>query len=267
MKLLFSEAKADYGHYIFPYAVWAFPEPDESPADLFERGFLPSSRNLDRFYMCRQVRIDLKRFKRSSENRRILRKGEGIDTNLVPKSKFEYTPARREFFKTYADIKFGKDVMTYERLDLLFEGAITSHVLVFTETSSGHEVGVVTLYLQPNDLGYYYYAFYDLNYYSRNLGMFMMTHAINHFCELGYRYLYLGSCYLENALYKTQFSGSQFFNGVRWSEDLKELKYLIKRGKQDQFQHLLEVDDYRRMFYDCEVSEIGAKSTFRIKVT
>jgi hypothetical protein len=95
----------------------------------------------------------------------------------------------------------------------------------------------------------------------------MMTHAINHFCELGYRYLYLGSCYLENALYKTQFSGSQFFNGVRWSEDLKELKYLIKRGKQDQFQHLLEVDDYRRMFYDCEVSEIGAKSTFRIKVT
>ena len=27
MKLLFSEAKPDYGHYIFPYAIWAFPEP------------------------------------------------------------------------------------------------------------------------------------------------------------------------------------------------------------------------------------------------
>ena len=48
---------------------------------------------------------------------------------LLPKAKFDYTPARRDFFKTYADIKFGKDVMTYERLDLLFEGAITSHVL------------------------------------------------------------------------------------------------------------------------------------------
>ena len=59
MKLLFSEAKADYAHYIFPYAVWAFPEPGETPADLFAHGFLPSSRDLDRFYLCRQVRIDL----------------------------------------------------------------------------------------------------------------------------------------------------------------------------------------------------------------
>ena len=72
MKLLFSEARADYDRYIFPYAVWAFPEPTETPADLFERGFLPSSRNLDRFYLCRQVRIDLKKFECSSENRRAM---------------------------------------------------------------------------------------------------------------------------------------------------------------------------------------------------
>ena len=38
MKLLFSEARPDYGHYIFPYAIWAFPEPGETPADLFNAG-------------------------------------------------------------------------------------------------------------------------------------------------------------------------------------------------------------------------------------
>ena len=48
MKLLFSEQNSDYEHYQFPYAVWAFPEPGETPADLFDAGFLPSSRNLDR---------------------------------------------------------------------------------------------------------------------------------------------------------------------------------------------------------------------------
>ena len=57
MKLLFSEAKADYGNYIFPYAIWAFPEAGETAADLFQCGFLPSSRELDRFYLCRQVRV------------------------------------------------------------------------------------------------------------------------------------------------------------------------------------------------------------------
>jgi arginyl-tRNA--protein-N-Asp/Glu arginylyltransferase len=266
MKLLFSEAKADYAHYIFPYAVWAFPESGETAADLFDHGFLPSSRSLDRFYLCRQVRIDLKKFVRSSENRRILRKGDGITATLVPKSKFEYTPARREFFKTYADIKFGKNVMSYERLDLLFVGAITSHVLLFTDTKSGEEIGLVTLYLEPNRLAYYYYAFYDLNYYSRNLGMFMMTTAVALFAERGFRHLYLGSCYLENALYKIQFAGAEFFNGVRWTQNLKELKYLIRRGKQDQEQHLLEVEEYRNLFYKEDIAEIGGGSAFKVKL-
>jgi arginyl-tRNA--protein-N-Asp/Glu arginylyltransferase len=267
MKLVFSEAKADYAHYVFPYAVWAFPEPGETPADLFKQGFLPSSRSLDRFYLCRQVRVDLKKFVQSSENRRILRKGEGLKAMLVPKKEFEYTPERREFFKTYADIKFGKDVMSYQRLDLLFEGAITSHLLVFIEAKSGREVGVVTLFLEPNQLAYYYYAFYDLNYYSRNLGMYLMTSAVLRFAEQGYRYLYLGSCYLENALYKTQFAGAEFFNGVRWSDNLKELKFLIRRGKQEQAQHLLETQEYRETFYKTEVSEIGAASSFKVKLT
>jgi arginyl-tRNA--protein-N-Asp/Glu arginylyltransferase len=266
MKLLFSEAKADYAHYIFPYAVWAFPEPGETPADLFKHGFLPSSRNLDRFYLCRQVRVDLRKFVKSSENRRILRKGEGIRTVLMPKAEFEYTATRREFYKTYADIKFGKDVMSFQRLDLLFEGEITSHILLFTDAISGREVGAVTLFLEPEKLAYYYYAFYDLNYYSRNLGMYMMTCAVNHFAELGFRYLYLGSCYLENALYKTQFAGAEFFNGVRWSDNLKELKYLIRRARQDQVQHLLESEEYLADFYNCPVAQVGKTSPFRIKL-
>ena len=70
MRLLFSEAAVDHPHYIFPYAVWAFPEAHETPADLFNQGFLPSSRQLDRFYLCRQVRVDLRKFNASSENRR-----------------------------------------------------------------------------------------------------------------------------------------------------------------------------------------------------
>ena len=262
MKLLFSEAKADYVHYIFPYAVWAFPEPGESAADLFAHGFLPSSRDLDRYYLCRQVRVNLAQYKPSSENRRIVRKGFDIAAKLVPRDEFEYTPGRREFFKTYADIRFGKDVMTYERLDRLLGGTITSHLLVFTDTQRGAEVGAVLLYLQPNALAYYYYAFYDLNYYQRNLGMFMMTSAVGLFAERGFQWLYLGSCYQPNALYKTQFAGAEFFNGVRWSRNLDELKYLVRRGQQDQRQHLLEAEEYRESFFGAQLEELAAASPF-----
>ena len=266
MKLLFSEQNSDYDHYQFPYAIWAMPEPGESPSDIFNAGFLPSSRNLDRFYMCRQVRVNLAKFTPSSENRRILRKGEGIEVKLVPRERYEYTPERRQFFKTYADIKFGKDIMSFERLDGLFASPIISHLLLFIDVKSGAEVGAATVYLEGKELAFYYYAFYDLNYYARNLGMFMMTSATALFAERGVKHLYLGTCYSQNALYKTQFAGSQFFNGFRWSDDMEELKFIIKRDKMDLGQHLLETENYRKEFYDGDLAKITSASEFRVKV-
>ena len=266
MKLLFSEQNSDYENYQFPYAVWAFPETGETPADIFNAGFLPSSRNLDRFYLCRQVRVNLAKFKPSSENRRILRKGAGIDVKLVPRDKFDYTPERRQFFKTYADIKFGKDVMTFERLDALFASPIISHLLVFTDAEKGGEIGVATLYLEGKSLAFYYYAFYDLNYYARNLGMFMMTSAAELFAGRGVKHLYLGTCYSDNALYKTQFTGAEFFNGFRWSDSLKELKYILCRDQKDLRQHLLETGAYRDEFYKGDLGKITGACEFQVKL-
>ncbi|HUE37827.1 MAG TPA: hypothetical protein VMO20_10585 [Candidatus Acidoferrum sp.] len=265
MKLLFSETNSNYENYQFPYAVWAVPEKGETPADIFDAGFLPSSRQLDRFYLCRQIRVDLGKFKPSSENRRIMRKGKGIGVELVARDKFDYTPQRREFFKTYADIKFGKDVMTFERLDALFAAPIISHLLVFTDTGTGKEVGVATLYVEGKALAFYYYAFYDLNYYARNLGMFMMTSATAHFADAGVKHLYLGTCYSETALYKTQFAGAELFNGFRWSNNLEELKFIIASDKKERSRHLLEMDEYREKFYSDKLDKIVELSLFRIK--
>ncbi|HWV99053.1 MAG TPA: hypothetical protein VNZ64_05100 [Candidatus Acidoferrum sp.] len=264
MRLLFSESEADYAHYVFPYAIWAFPEPDETPADLFNLGFLPSSRNLDRFYLCRQVRIALRQFRPSSENRRVLRKGTSIGARLIPRAEFDYTPQRRQFYKTYSDIKFGKDVMSLERLDSLFSGKIISHLLLFTDANTGAEVGTVCLYIEPSAMAYYYYAFYDLNYYTRNLGMYMMASAVGLFAERGFAFLYLGSCYQPNALYKTQFNGAQFFTGSRWSENLEELKFLLKRDEPEH--HLLESEEYLKIFCGNDLAQLARGTAFRMQI-
>lgn len=265
MKILFSEASSDYENYQFPYAIWAMPENGETPADIFDAGFLPSSRQLDRFYLCRQVRVNLAKLQPSSENRRILRKGEGITVELVPRNQFDYTTQRRAFFKNYADIKFGNDVMTFERLDSLFAAPIISHLLVFTETATGKEIGVATLYVEGKSLAFYYYAFYDLNYYARNLGMFMMTSAAMLFAQSGVKYLYLGTCYSRTALYKTQFAGAEFFNGFRWSDNLEELKFIIAGEKKERPRHLLEIEDYRDQFYDGDLAKIAGAGIFQVK--
>src|SRR5437763_14278858 len=96
--------------------------------------------------------------------------------------------------------------------------------------------------------------------------MFMMTSAVSLFGERNFKHLYLGTCYSQNALYQTQFAGSQFFNGFRWSDDMDELKFIIKRDKKDLEQHLLETEAYRDEFYKGDVEKMAAASEFRVKV-
>jgi phosphoribosyl 1,2-cyclic phosphodiesterase len=96
--------------------------------------------------------------------------------------------------------------------------------------------------------------------------MFMMTSAVALFAERGFKHLYLGTCYSQTALYKTQFAGAEFFNGFRWSDDLDELKFIIRRDKKDLTQHLLETDEYRDEFYSGDLGKITDASAFRIKI-
>ena len=128
-------------------------------------------------------------------------------------------------------------------------------------------IGAATLYLEAKELAFYYYAFYDLNYYARNLGMFMMTSAVELFAGRGVKHLYLGTCYSQTALYKTQFASAEFFNGFRWSDDLAELKFIIQRDKKELTQHLLETEEYRKLFYQGKLEKLTEAGSFKIRLS
>jgi len=249
MKLLFSEAAPDYQHYIFPYAIWGFPEPGETPATFFEAGFLPSSRELDRFYLTRHIRVRLNAFQPSSENRRILRKGQALKWTLIKREEFSLTDERRAFCKKYADARFGEEVMSEERLRTLFTAPVATHIMLFQEAETGREVGYVVLYLEAPRVAFYYYSFYDLAWFDRSLGLFLMTSAVQHFSAEHFDSIYLGTCYSERALYKMQFAGCEFFNGFKWSNNAQELKYLVSRQAETPGKHLLESEEYLSLFH------------------
>lgn len=264
MKLVFSETHSDYSRYLYPYVIWAFPEPGERPLDFFRRGFLPASPELDRYYLCRNLRLPLTGWRPSSENRRVLRKGEGIVAELIPRAAFDYSPARRQAWKVYADRRFGDDVMSFSRLDRLMSSPVISHLLLYRNQATGHELGTALLFLAEPDVAYYYYAFYDLAHFERNLGLFMMTWAAGFFAARGVAHLHLGTCYSRRALYKTQFKGIQFCNGFRWSEDLEELKYLIERDVDGVGKHLLDMPAYVERFLGNAPVAAGLASQWRL---
>ncbi len=229
MKLLFSETNPDYARYQYPYVVWGLPEPGETPADFFAAGFMPASPQLDRFTLARHLRVPLKGFQPDTENRRVLRKGAGLQAQLLPRADFEYSADRRDRWLAFAEERFGPGIMPATRLDALMASPAITHLLHFTDVETRQEMGTALLYLEPLRMAFYYYAFYDLADRSRNLGIFMMTHAVARFAELGCDHLYLGTCYSTRAKYKWQFAQVEFFNGFRWSRDEAELDHLLAR--------------------------------------
>jgi len=240
MKLLFSEAPPDYAGYVFPWAVWGFPEPGEGPADALRRGFLPSLPDLSRWYLCRQVRVALDGFRPTSENRRILRRGAGISFDLLERRDFEWTAGRRAFCLDYAARRWSSPPAP-ERLDRVFASALTTHVAVFRD-ADGREAGLVSL-LRDGGTWFYSNAFFDPGAAS-GLGAFLMTETVRQLAARGAAFLHLGTCYARGALYKTQFPGFAFFDGTGWNPDLAALKHLLARSESGAAGHLLEDPAY-----------------------
>ena len=53
---------------------------------------------------------------------------------------------------------------------------------------------------------------------------------------------------------------------MRWSSNLKELKFLIHRDQTEQKQHLLESEEYREQFYKDELHDVAGSSVFKVAI-
>ena len=78
MKKFLSEDRIDYQNYRFGYCVNIILEEDDSIEKAFERGYLPYTGNAkyteEIYYLARSVRINLSRYVRLSENKRVIKK-------------------------------------------------------------------------------------------------------------------------------------------------------------------------------------------------
>lgn len=262
MRLLFSEARPDYAGYVFPYAVWGFLDPGETPATALAKGFLPSVGDLSRFYLCRQVRVALAGWTPDSENRRVLRKGADLSATLAARGEFEATDRVVDFCLEYATAKWSRPPRR-ERIERIFSQPVTTHLLAFHDREARLQ-GLVTLYIEGGT-AIYSNAFYALGHPNPSLGLFLMTECLRRLAEQGLERIHLGTCYSRQALYKTQFQGVEFFDGNRWTGNLPALKAQIARQESAGTEgHLLEDPSYLESYVPGGIEELAAASTFSV---
>lgn len=234
MKIFFSENRVDYTTYTFDYAVYCLKETQAELPEIYDKGFLPYTANLsiegDIFYLARSLRVDLKRFEDTSENRRVNRLVEPLNVKieLVKKADFDVnSPEFSDFCKSYINQRIGDDNMSMERWKYILSREVGSHLLMFSTEEKF--LGFVLAAIE-GDIFHYWFAFFDTEYMrTHSLGKWIMWRTIKWAKENGLNYVYLGTAYKPSALYKIRdHKGLEFFDGKGWNQDTKRLKELCE---------------------------------------
>jgi arginyl-tRNA--protein-N-Asp/Glu arginylyltransferase len=230
---------------------------DFSPENIdamYNRGFVFGRPENGHMEQTRSIRIDLSQFELSSENKRILRKTEGLDMNIVTLPYSQYTWDIGKMGKDFYETKFGDGTFSANKIKELLTGDRNdfNRVLIYSSPYQGELEGVnnkedaqssvdpsqppligeesqigYCIAVETKDMLHYSYPFYNLNSEIKNLGMGMMIRAVVYAKEAGKQYIYLGSFQRPTDVYKLQFSGMEWFDGKKWQNDTDTLKNTI----------------------------------------
>lgn len=206
---------------------WVRREPSDSLASLYAQGYLPYSgaKNLcDIFYSARSARIILPAFELTSENRRIARK---FDGSFTKERAADFAPddAFYGFCLNYFVHKHGAEAMPRERLETVMHSGLVSATTAYRDIRTG-ETAAYVLEVEEGSMAHYWFSFYDVAYARQSLGLWLMLDALRDAKERGLAEYYLGTVYGDKALYKTNFSPLEWWDGAGWSRDTAALKLL-----------------------------------------
>jgi len=197
-------------------------------ADLYAQGYVFTRIGKGIMQQTRSVRINLKTFNLSSENRRIIKKVPSLSLRIehLPKTKYDWNIGK--LAKDFYSLKFGPDIMSAQKIkEMLTIPEKSNFNTILTYSDNGNDIGYTISYLSSS-LIHYSYPFYDTEQTPKDTGLGMMILAIQYAKEAGLSYIYLGSLQRPSDTYKLQFEGLEWFDGNRWNTDTEEIKDILK---------------------------------------
>jgi len=192
----------------------------ETISQMYENGFVFTRIEKGIMHQTTSVRIDLNKFELTSENRRILRKGEEIIINKdsIPYSAYSWEIGKlaKDFYDKKAGGAFSANkikelLTTADNFNTLYSFSGLGYAICYENASMLH----------------YCYPFYDLEKAPKDMGLIMMTKVLEKAKLLGLKYVYLGSLQRPSDVYKLQFEGIEWFDGGVWKSDVEEVKGIL----------------------------------------
>jgi leucyl-tRNA---protein transferase len=198
-------------------------------SNMYDTGFVFTRIDKGIMNKVRSVRIDLDKFDYTSENRRILKKIQGMSlTELsIPLNSYDWSIAKmgHSFYLN----KFGPKVMSASKIKEMLTNPQKTNFTELFQFSKGETIlGYTIVYANKNIL-HYSYPFYDIDKSPKDIGLGMMLMSISFAKTKSLRYIYLGSLQRSSDVYKLQFSGTEWFDGTKWSDDINAVKEILAK--------------------------------------
>lgn len=195
---------------------------------LYNEGFVFGRNGRGAMSQTRSLRIDLSKFELSSENRRVLKKTDGLilQPHSLPYTNYHWSIGK--LAKDFYDTKFGDGTFSANKVKELLADSNKSNYNTLLTYSDTEKIVGYCICKETNELIHYCYPFYNLESSLPNLGLGMMLRAIVWAKENGKKYIYLGSFQRPTDTYKLQFEGLEWFDGKEWQTDTDKLKSVLK---------------------------------------
>lgn len=202
---------------------------EKNISSLYNDGFLFTRINKGVMDQTRSMRVDLSQFELSSENRRIIKKTDGLALKTIPLPYSDYHWSIGKMGKDFYEQKFGDGTFSANKLKELLTDVEKSHFNTLLAYSINNETLGFAVCYENNDILHYCYPFYNVETAPKDMGMGMMLRAILIAKELGKKHIYLGSAQRPSDTYKLQFKGVEWFDGEKWQNSIEELKNLLQK--------------------------------------
>ena len=201
--------------------------------NLYNEGFVATRLGRGIFNKTRSLRIDLGAFILSSENRRILKKTEGLNLSSHPIPYAPYSWTVGKMAKDFYTEKFGDGTFSANKIKELLttpDKSTFNRLHIYRWPNYPEPIGYC-IALETSEFLHYCYPFYELHATEHplppNLGLGMMLRAILSAQEEGKKHIYLGSLQRPSDTYKLQFTGLEWFDGKVWHTDITAAKNLL----------------------------------------
>lgn len=236
MKFFSSELAHEYANsYTFGYCNYAELETGDDVAELYAGGYLPYTGSKDTkgyFYMARSGRLHLPSFELDSECRRIAKKFEGFSRETVPFKDFPVNEEWKQFWLDYFSRTHGPSVMPKERLDLILDSGIISHVGIYKDESGVARGYSMEVWTETSTHDWFHAWNREMD--KTSFGMYILLDIGRVAKERGAEYYYCGTVYgnSNGASYKTNLPALEFWNGETWVRDEKKLNERLKTDQE-----------------------------------